>query len=103
LTHAPTVPAQLSDYAECALLHLELGDLASARRLLAATAPLRAPSGGYYDTPPSPLIPAARPALPNARLALAFSRAHQRPQALAILRTFHLPLPEIALALLATL
>jgi uncharacterized protein YyaL (SSP411 family) len=99
LMHAPAVPAQLADYAECSLAALALGDVARARALVAAAAPLAAPDGAYYDTlPRPPLTTRRRPAVENARLATALTRFGERAQARRILAAVAAPIPEVALA-----
>jgi uncharacterized protein YyaL (SSP411 family) len=98
LTHAPGVPAQLADYAECALAAIAVEDTPRARLLLAAAAPLRAPDGAYFDAPASPLLTRRRPASENARVALAFARLGDRTQATRILAAVATPIPEVALA-----
>lgn len=100
LVHAPGVPAELGDYAECALAAAALDDRPRARRLLAAAAPLAAPDGGYFDAPPAPLLRRrTRPLAENARLALAFARVGDAAAARAIARAFARPTPDIALVL----
>jgi uncharacterized protein YyaL (SSP411 family) len=99
LVHAPGVPAQLGDYAECALAALALDDAPRARALVAAAAPLHAPDGAYYDTvATAPLTTRRRPAVENARLALALLRLGERAHAQRLIAAVAAPIPEVALA-----
>jgi uncharacterized protein YyaL (SSP411 family) len=101
LVHARGVPAQLGDYAECALAALAVDDRARARALVAAAATLRAPDGGYYDANVKPpLMTRRRPPVDNAHLALAQAQLGDQAAARKTLASVAFVMPEIALALL---